>query len=82
MRGVPKSNTVPEPVLPVLKTPWVLLYPCGTLSLPFFRIVFEVEHGTVVWSKVGDKEFFFVFWIKFIVLERQSLCYTFGTRSK
>ena len=31
MRGVPKSDTVPEPVLPVLETPRVLPYPCGTL---------------------------------------------------
>ena len=31
VRGVPKSYTVPEPVLPVLETPRVSPYPCGTL---------------------------------------------------
>jgi len=33
VRGVPKSNTVPEPVLPVLETLRVLPYPCGTLKV-------------------------------------------------
>jgi hypothetical protein len=29
--GAPKIKTVTVPVLPVLETPWVFLYPCGTL---------------------------------------------------
>ena len=32
VRGVPKSNTVPVPALPVLETPRVFLYPCRTLE--------------------------------------------------
>jgi len=40
VRSVPKSYTVPEPVLPVLETPWVSPYPCGTLfDLDFFSAV-------------------------------------------
>src|ERR1700720_2341476 len=31
VRGVPKSYTIPEPVLPVLETPRVSPYTCGTL---------------------------------------------------
>jgi hypothetical protein len=31
VRGVPKSNTVPVPALPVLEIPRVFPYPCGTL---------------------------------------------------
>jgi hypothetical protein len=31
VHGVPKSNTVPVPALPVLETPQVFPYPCGTL---------------------------------------------------
>ena len=30
---MPKSDTVPEPVLPILETPRVLPYRCGTLKL-------------------------------------------------
>ena len=29
--GVPKSNTIPVPAVPVLEAPWVNPYPCGTL---------------------------------------------------
>ena len=39
VRGVPISDTVPEPVLPVLETPRVLPYPCGTLLTNFGGIL-------------------------------------------
>ena len=39
VRGVPKSYTVPEPVLPVLETPRVLPYPCGTLLSPYLDLL-------------------------------------------
>jgi hypothetical protein len=48
MRGVPKSNTVPVPALPVLETPRVFPYPCGTLSIS------EVEVERVEVMNFGD----------------------------
>jgi hypothetical protein len=36
IRGVPKSNTIPEPVVPVLETPRVLPYPYGTKRVGMF----------------------------------------------
>ena len=44
VRSVPKSDTIPKPMLPILETPWVLPYPCGTLAIPWdvFTQVIEI----------------------------------------
>ena len=39
VRSVPKSYTIPEPVLPVLETPRVSPYPCGTLVIQRYLLL-------------------------------------------
>jgi hypothetical protein len=42
--GVPKCNTVPVPVIPVLEEPRVYPYPCGTLRI--IVVVDEIQART------------------------------------
>ena len=55
-RGVPKSTTIPVPMLPVLETPQVYPYPCSTINVdsPVARdvtmaVVDGIVFGPPVW---------------------------------